>query len=195
MRLGIMGGTFNPVHYGHLIAGQEVKEKMNLDKIIFIPSAHPPHKDEKELDGARDRLAMLKLALGQDPYFSLSTLEIDRGGKSYSFATLRALHKIYGPQTEFFFILGTDAMRDIFSWKNVSEFLRLCRLIVINRPGFSRRFLKKKMPPFHFVRVTPVAISSRNIRKRVREGKPIIYLVPGKVEAYIKRHNLYRCDA
>lgn len=195
MRLGIMGGTFNPVHYGHLIAGQEVKEKMNLDKIIFIPSAHPPHKDEKELAGARDRLAMLKLALGQAPYFSLSALEIDRGGKSYSFVTMRALHKLSGPETRFFFILGTDAMRDIFSWKNVEEFLKLCRLIVINRPGFSRGALKKKMPPFHFVRVTPVAISSHHIRKRVREGKPITYLVPEKVEAYIKRHNLYRCGA
>lgn len=186
-----MGGTFNPVHYGHLIAAQEVKEKMNLDKIIFIPSAHPPHKDEKELAPATDRLNMLKLALGKDPYFSLSALEIDRGGKSYSFQTMRALHKIYGPEAIFFFILGTDAMRDIFSWKNVDEFLRLCQLIVINRPGFSVRHLKKKMPPFHFVMVTPVAISSRVIRKRVQEGKPIRYLVPGKVEVYIKSHKLY----
>lgn len=186
-----MGGTFNPVHYGHLIAGQEVKEKMNLDKIIFIPSAYPPHKDEKELAPATDRLNMLKLALGKDPYFSISTLEIDRGGKSYSFKTMRALRKIYGPKAIFFFILGTDAMRDIFTWKKVDEFLKLCQLIVINRPGFLLRYLKKKMPPFHFVRVTPAAISSRVIRKRVQEGKPIRYLVPEKVEAYIKKHNLY----
>ena len=186
-----MGGTFNPVHYGHIIAGQEVKEKMGLDKITFIPSAHPPHKDEKDLASATDRLHMLKLALGKDPYFSISTLEIDRGGKSYSFQTMRALPKIYGPKAEFFFILGTDAIRDIFTWKKADEFLSLCRLIVINRPGFSIRHLKKKMPPFHFVRVTPVAISSRVIRKRVQEGKPIRYLVPEKVEAYIKSHKLY----
>lgn len=186
-----MGGTFNPIHYGHLIASQEVKEKLGLDKIIFIPSAHPPHKDERELAPASHRLNMLKLALGKDPYFSISTLEIDRGGKSYSFQTMRALSKIYGPKAEFFFILGTDAIRDIFTWKKVDEFLSLCRLIVINRPGFSIRHLKKKMPPFHFVRVTPVAISSRAIRKRVEQGKPIRYLVPEKVEFYIKSHRLY----
>jgi len=189
VKLGIFGGTFNPVHNAHLVAAQEVREKMKLTRVIFIPSAHPPHKVEKKLAAAAHRLNMLKLAIEKIPYFSVSTLEIDRGGKSYSVDTMRELRKKYGKKTEFFFILGIDAAKEISTWKDVRDFLKMCKLITINRPGFS-----SSPSPLHTptVSVTPIGISSHLIRKRLGEGRPVTYLVPEKVEKYIRRYKLYQ---
>jgi nicotinate-nucleotide adenylyltransferase len=190
MRLGIFGGTFNPVHNGHLIAAEEVREKMELDRILFIPVAIPPHKVEKDLAQASHRFNMLRLATYGNPHFSVSDIEIQRGGKSYSIDTIAELRKRYR-EAEFFFILGIDAARDIFTWKDADKFLKLCNLVVVKRPGFLLRGLKNKIPSMQMVSTTPVGISSSNIKKRLREGKPIRYLVPEKVEGYIKRHRLY----
>lgn len=193
MRIGVIGGTFNPVHYGHLIAGMEVKEKMSLKKIIFIPSALPPHKGLKNLASAKDRLAMVKLALRNNPYFFVSTLEIDRGGKSYSVETIKALKELYGKRAEVFFILGVDAVKEIFTWKKVDEFLSLCRLIVLSRPGYSWRGPGKRLHRTRSIQITPIGISSSLIRERIKEGKSISFLVPERVEDYIRRHHLYKC--
>jgi nicotinate-nucleotide adenylyltransferase len=190
-RLGIFGGTFNPVHIGHLIAAQEVREKMRLSRVIFVPSAYPPHKIEQDLASARHRLNMLKLAIDKISGFSISTLEIERGGKSYSVDTMRQFKKQYSKTTKFFFILGIDAAAEIFTWKEVNNFLRLCKIIAVNRPGLSLKNVSKKPPSKHIVSVIPIGISSSLIRKRITEGKPINYLVPEKVEKYIKRHKLY----
>lgn len=191
MKLGVFGGTFNPVHNGHLVAAQEVREKMNLSEIIFIPSAYPPHKVEDDLASSTHRLNMLKFAIDSTPYFSISTLEIDRGGKSYSVDTMRALRKNYGKKAELFFILGIDAVAEIFTWKDVNEFLKMCELIAVNRPGLSLKDVSKKLPSIHIVSVTPIGISSSLIRSRIKEGKPITHLVPEKVEEYIKKYRLY----
>jgi len=184
VRLGVFGGTFNPIHNAHLVAAQEVKEKMGLSRIIFIPSAHPPHKVERNLASARHRLNMVKLAIEKIPYFSVSTLEIDRGGKSYSVDTMRQLRKKYGKKTKIFFILGIDAAKEISTWKDVRDFLKMCKLITINRPGF--------LSSRSTVSVTPIGISSNLIRRRLHEGKPITWLVPEKVEIYIRRYKLYQ---
>ncbi len=191
MRLGILGGTFNPVHNGHLVAAQEVREKMDLSRIIFIPSAYPPHKTEEDLASAKHRLNMLKLAIDRKPYFTVNTIEIDRGGKSYSVDTMKEIKKLYKKDTKFFFILGIDAVTEIFTWKDVKVFLSMCELVAVNRPGLSLKDVSKKLPPVNIVTVTPIGISSSLIRERLREGKPIAYLVPEKVEKYIKRYKLY----
>ena len=191
VKLGILGGTFNPVHIGHLVAGQEVIEKMALNKIIFIPSAHPPHKSEEDLAPARHRLRMLKLAVQKKPFFHVNTLEIERRGKSYSVETMKALRRAYGKKAEFFFILGTDAVAEIFTWKDVNKFLKMCKLIVVERPGFSFKGVKKELPCIHSVSMTHIGISSSQIRQRLHEGKPISHLVPEKVEEYIKKYRLY----
>ena len=197
VKLGIFGGTFNPVHNAHLVAAQEVREKMKLTRVIFVPSAHPPHKVEKNLAAAAHRLNMLKLAIEKIPYFSVSTLEIDRGGKSYSVDTMRELRKKYGKKTEFFFILGIDAAKEISTWKDVREFLKMCKLITINRPGFPSSPSPWHAPTVsvrrsHPFRGTPIGISSHLIRKRLGEGRPVTYFVPEKVEKYIRRYKLYQ---
>ncbi len=192
VKIGVFGGTFNPVHNAHLVAAQEVREKMELTRIIFIPSAHPPHKVEKNLAAAAHRLNMLKLAIEKIPYFSVSTLEIDRGGKSYSVDTMRQLRKQYGKKAEFYFILGVDAVMDISTWKDVERFLDLCNLVVINRPGFSLVNAKGDLPSMRTLSITSIGISSSHIKNRIKEGKPITYMVPEKVEKYIRRYKLYQ---
>ncbi|MBL7171076.1 MAG: nicotinate-nucleotide adenylyltransferase [Candidatus Omnitrophica bacterium] len=192
VKIGIFGGTFNPVHNAHLVAAQEVREKMELTRVIFVPSAHPPHKVEKNLAAAAHRLNMLKLAIEKIPYFSVSTLEIDRGGKSYSVDTMRELRKKYGKKTEFYFILGVDAVMDISTWKDVDTFLDLCNLVVINRPGFSLANAKGELPSMRTLSITSIGISSSYIKNRIKEGKPITYMVPEKVEKYIRRYKLYQ---
>lgn len=192
VKIGIFGGTFNPVHNAHLVAAQEVREKMELTRVIFVPSAHPPHKVEKNLAAAAHRLNMLKLAIEKIPYFSVSTLEIDRGGKSYSVDTMRELRKKYGKKTEFYFILGVDAVMDISTWKDVDTFLDLCNLVVINRPGFSLANAKGELPSMRTLSITSIGISSSHIKNRIKEGKPITYMVPEKVEKYIRRYKLYQ---
>ena len=192
VKIGVFGGTFNPVHNAHLVAAQEVREKMELTRVIFVPSAHPPHKVEKNLAAAAHRLNMLKLAIKKIPYFSVSTLEIDRGGKSYSVDTMRQLRKQYGKKAEFYFILGVDAVMDISTWKDVERFLDLCNLVVINRPGFSLVNAKGDLPSMRTLSITSIGISSSHIKNRIKEGKPITYMVPEKVEKYIRRYKLYQ---
>jgi nicotinate-nucleotide adenylyltransferase len=212
MRIGIFGGTFNPIHLAHLRSAEEVREAQHLDRILFIPSATPPHKRRNGLAPAPHRLAMVRLAIRGNPHFRVSTIEIDRRGRSYSVDTLRALHAQL-PQTCFFFILGMDAFREISTWKEYTHLFDLCNLAVTSRPAYDaapplrslpvavradfcyRRDLKRLEHrtgnQLIFQRISDLDISASAIRQRLQRGLSIRYLVSTSIERYIARHRLY----
>ncbi|MGQ9824425.1 MAG: nicotinate-nucleotide adenylyltransferase [Desulfotomaculales bacterium] len=197
-RIGLMGGTFDPVHHGHLVAAEEARYQFSLERVIFIPAGRPPHKVSREISSARHRLAMTKLAIESNPFFDLSTVEIDRPGLSYTINTVRDMRRIY-PRAEFFFITGADAVLEILSWKHIDELLDKCNFIAAKRPGYRLGKLRDKLPGISEVQfgriavmeVPALAISSTDIRERVRMGRPIKYLLPESVEKYIREHGLY----
>jgi nicotinate-nucleotide adenylyltransferase len=200
MRIGILGGTFNPVHMGHLVLAQDALEEYELDKVLFVPCATPAHKEASSLAPARHRVAMLELALEHDPRFEVSMVELDRGGVSYTIDTVEAL-SVVDPTAELFFIIGGDTLFEIHSWRQVERLLSLCEFIVMARPGFEDRELTAQAlrlddpwPERLAARVTAmhqVEVSSSDIRMRVAEGLSIRYLVPPEVAMYICEHNLY----
>lgn len=200
-RLGIFGGTFNPVHLGHLIMAQDALEAFDLVKVLFVPCDLPPHKDAARLAPAAHRAAMLEKAIEDNPDFEICDIEISRGGTNYSIDTVRHLRKLY-PCHELFFIIGSDSLMELHQWKDINELLRLCTFVTFVRPAFVpgktlgkalkleaglRRSLIKNMVAVH-----QIDISSSDIRHRVAEGMNIRYLVPGAVEMYIGEHNLYK---
>jgi len=197
-RIGIMGGTFDPLHYGHLVAAEMARYEFGLAKVVFVPSGSPPHKVGRKITPAEDRLEMVRLAVKDNPFFEVSTVEIQRKGYSYTVDTLRYMHELY-PDHELFFITGTDAFREIFTWKDVESLLSLSHFIGASRPGFNpQEFLEQlneKYPEFlshmHLFDVPALAISSTDIRLRVKEGKPIRYLLPEPVRLYIEKKGLY----
>ncbi len=187
-RIGILGGTFNPVHVGHLLIAQDALEQAGLDQVIFIPSAKPPHKAAPDLASPRQRWHMLQLALAGNPRFTADDVELRRGGKSYSIDTVVELQRRQ-PRAEFFFIIGSDSVQELHRWKEADRLVRLCRFIVLARPGFrvtgplARRC---KVVTGHLCE-----IASREIRQRVRRGESIRYLVPDAVFRYIHARKLY----
>ena len=192
MKLAIMGGTFNPPHLGHLICAEEVYDHFKFDKVTFVPSARPPHKDNSEILDAQHRYTMTLLATRDNPHFEVSRIELDRPGQSYSIETVREFKRKYGRDTEIYWIAGADSVLEMFSWKDVDVLLSICKFVAINRPGYDlsqadERFLKK----VQLFRVTDVDISASEIRRRVRQGKSIKYLVPPDVESYIYENGLY----
>ena len=190
--MGILGGVFDPIHYGHLVVAREVREELSLDRVFFVPSASPPHKEESSLAPAKDRYRMAVLATRGDPYFSVSSLEIRRPGKSYSIETVKKFQKIYGPEVEIYFITGADAVLEIVTWKDVDELLRLCKFVVVPRPGFDIGKLEKRYrEQVQVVKVSALQISSTDIRNRLRQGRSVRYLIPERVERYIRRRGLY----
>jgi nicotinate-nucleotide adenylyltransferase len=212
MRIGIFGGTFNPIHLAHLRSAEEVREALHLDRVLFVPSATPPHKQRAGLAAAAHRLAMVKLAIAGHPAFRVSTIEIDRGGPSYSIDTVRAL-RLRMPRARFTLILGLDAFRDIGTWKQYADLFTLCDFVVTSRPPCTAEPLRRALPVavradfcyqsktrtlehrtgtrITFVRLTDLAISASEIRARVLRGASIRFLVPYPVERYIARHHLY----
>jgi nicotinate-nucleotide adenylyltransferase len=134
--VAIFGGTFNPIHFGHLLIAEEVRTKFNLDKVIFVPTNLPPHKNPSDLVSARQRWLMTHLATVSNPCFEVSTFEIDSGGKSYAVDTIKHFHKFFGEKVKLYFIIGADALMELSSWKNVGEILKLCRFIAVSRPGY-----------------------------------------------------------
>ena len=193
MKLAVMGGTFNPPHLGHLICAEEVNDRFKFDKVMFIPSARPPHKDNNEILDAQHRYTMTVLATKDNPRFEVSRIELDRPGRSYSIETVRQLREIYGQDTEIYWIVGADAILEMFIWKDIDELLTLCRFIAISRPGYDlsqadSRFMER----VQVFQTTDVDISATEIRRRVKQGKSIKYLVPPKVENYIYENGLYR---
>jgi nicotinate-nucleotide adenylyltransferase len=203
--VAIFGGTFNPIHFGHLSIAEEIRTKFNLDKIIFVPTNQPPHKDPSDLVSPRQRWLMTHLATVSNPCFEVSTFEIDNGGKSYSIDTIKHFHKHFGDKVKLHFIIGADMLVEIASWKNIGEILKLCRFIVVSRPGydvqkiFDQYFLASKNMTIASelignILVEDVAmfdVSSTTIRQKIKEWKSIKYLVPEPVEQFIHNQQLY----
>ncbi|MCD5390720.1 nicotinate-nucleotide adenylyltransferase [candidate division NPL-UPA2 bacterium] len=193
MRIGILGGTFNPIHYGHLLVAAQVREKFDLEKVIFVPSASPPHKNHPDIAPPRDRYQMTVLATQSNTFFSVSDLELQRPGKSYSVETVKELLNIYGKDTRLYFITGTDAILEIFTWKAKEELLKLCQFVVATRPGFHTAKIDKAIArQIYLLKIPNLDISSTDIRSRIKEGRTIKYLLPEKVEEYIYKHGLYK---
>ncbi|MCX5657328.1 MAG: nicotinate-nucleotide adenylyltransferase, partial [Candidatus Omnitrophica bacterium] len=189
MRIGILGGTFNPIHLGHLILAEEAIDLVGLEKIIFIPCYIPPHKSSKGIIQAAARLKMVNLAIGSNARFSVSDIEAKVKRKSYTINTLRALKKVFPMHTDFFLIVGSDALEELPRWKNFKEIQKLAKVIVAVRPGFKAA---KKQYTNKLIKISQLGISSSDIRMRVKKGFSIRYLVPDKVEGYIRRNSLYR---
>lgn len=188
MKIGILGGTFNPIHIGHLILAEEARDRLKLDKVIFMPVYIPPHKNSSELIKATARYSMCLLAIKNNSHFQVSKLEIEREGKSYSVETLKEIRKQYGKDTELFFLTGSDSLRELFSWKDVNDIFKLSQFVVAERPGYPIEKLPREVK---VVLITPIEVSSSLIRERVREGKSIRYLVTDEVRDYIIKNNLY----
>ena len=195
MRLGIYGGTFDPVHNAHLAVAKGVYKQLSLDEVIFIPAGQPWFKEP--VSSAEHRLEMVRLAIFGEPQFSISTIEIERAGPTYSIDTLNKLQTRRAPDA-LFFIMGWDSFSELPEWKQSRELVSLCRLIVFNRPGVEKpdlRQLEKEIPGISqrvsLLEMPPVDISSTEIRKRVKQGLSIQGMVPPKVKRYIRQHKLY----
>lgn len=196
--IGIMGGTFNPIHMGHLILAQEVQDKMNLDRVIFIPVGNPPHKQMNDIVSAEHRLGMVKLATENNEKFCVSDIEIKRQGKTYTYDTLRQLHEIYY-DNKIYFIIGYDTLKEMDTWRKISEVCKLCSFIVVNRNNdyneMNEEIEKKKNKydaHIHVVEIPNIEISSTNIREKLFLNKSIKYIVPDNVLNYIYNNGLYR---
>ena len=188
--VGIFGGTFNPVHYGHLIAAQTVGVELKLDETIFVPCAHPPHKTERELAPAKDRLAMIRLAIRNNPFFAVSDFEIKKGGKSYSIDTVKYFRGLYPKGTRFFFIVGTDAAECLNTWKNIGELIKMVKFVGVNRPGYKPRV--RHSIKFKSMEIPGMEISSSFIRHCRHRGRSIRYLTHERVVEYIYKKNIYK---
>ena len=188
MKIGILGGTFNPIHIGHLILGEEALWKLKLDKLIFVPAYLPPHKDQEEILGAEHRFKMALSAIEGNPKFEVSRIEMDSKQTSYSVDTLKRFKEQYGPSAEFFFITGSDSLKELVSWKEIDEIFKLSKFIVAKRPGFPIGEIPSEVQA---VVITEIEVSSSEIRKRLKERKSIRYLVPDKVREYIEENRLY----
>jgi nicotinate-nucleotide adenylyltransferase len=195
LKIVVMGGTFNPPHIAHLICAEEVYDLLKFDKVLFIPSARPPHKNSNEIVDANHRYEMTILATKDNPHFEVSRIELDRPGRSYTIETVKELKQQYGDSSEIHWIVGADAILEMLSWKSINELLEICNFVGINRPGYDisradERILKKVTP----LSVTNLDISSSEIRRRINQGLSIRYLVPTEVEDYIYRNGLYSHD-
>ncbi len=202
-KIGIMGGTFNPVHNGHLVTAQEALSQFKLDKVIFIPTGNPPHKVEREIASAEDRYIMTVIATSSNGNFFVSRMEIDRKEKSYAIDTVRQLRRKYGKNSSLYFITGADAILEILTWKNTDEIITLCKFIAATRPGYDMtriEDLRKKLfsinedsyKKIYIMEIPALSISSTDIRDRVKSGRPIDYLLPEGVSNYILKHELYK---
>lgn len=188
MKIGILGGTFNPIHIGHLILAEETREKLKLDKVIFVPAYLPPHKDNSVIAQAVVRLAMVRLAIRANKYFLASDIEIKRSGRSYTIDTLVEFKKEY-PKDELYFIIGSDLLTYLDEWKELLEIIKMVKFIVATRPGYPL----EKIPSYiSTVAIRAVDISGFEIRRAIREDKSFRYLVPEVVFNYINRNKLYR---
>jgi nicotinate-nucleotide adenylyltransferase len=218
MRLGVLGGTFNPIHNGHLAIARQTREALGLDRILFIPTNDPPHKPHQGLAPAKDRYEMVRLAIGSDPLFVISDIELRRSGTSYSIDTVRQLQHEYGPESELFFLIGLDAFLDFPTWHEPETLLTLCSFVVISRPGLSFQALSTLplLPPLlqqalldldrgvnsrltvpmgtHSLiclRLPPSDVSASGIRSKFKQGFPTANLLPPQVESYILQHHIY----
>lgn len=192
-RIGVMGGTFDPIHHGHLVAASEVADRFHLDEVIFVPTGQPWQKEGKTISPAEDRYLMTVIATAANPRFSVSRVDIDRGGPTYTIDTLRDLRELY-PDEALYFITGADALSSIMSWRDWEEMFQLAEFVGVTRPGYE---LREDMLPadiqerVHPVEIPAMAISSTDCRTRAAEGRPVWYLVPDGVVQYISKNSLY----
>lgn len=197
-RLGILGGTFDPIHIGHLATAEAVRMEYDLDTILFIPSANPPHKQDVDVTDAEHRYAMTVLATESNPHFAVSKIEMERKGLSYTIYTLKELLEIYGADTELYFITGSDALAELHTWQNIHGVLELTHFIAASRPGVDRTaetidsFGELGRQKIHPLTIPELEISATDIRRRVSQGRSVRYIVPDAVIDYIEEHKLYQ---
>lgn len=198
-RYGIMGGTFDPIHTGHLVVADEVRKEFKLDKVIFMPTGDPPHKNSKNVSKGEKRYEMTLLATITNPFFEISRLELDRKGTTYTIDTILELKKMYDNEVELFFITGADSLLELHTWKDSEKILELCKIIAATRPGYDIEHMEgrlKELNELHKDKITTITtpglqISSTDIRKRVKSSMSIKYLIPESVEMYINKYKLY----
>jgi len=198
MDIGILGGTFDPIHRGHLVIAEEVKNRLGLAEVLFIPAGQPLLKTTSSISAVEHRVQMTRLAIADKPYFKLSTVDIDRTGPSYTVETVAQLKKQYGAGDRLFFIVGWDSLSQLPRWKNPDQLISMCRLVAVPRPGFSPpdiTLLEATIPGLSqniiSLDITRVDVSSSQVRDRVSRGLPVDHLVPEPVERYIREHGLY----
>ena len=192
LRIGVMGGTFDPIHHGHLVAASEVAHFFSLDEVIFVPTGQPWQKDGREVSAPEDRYLMTVIATASNPRFWVSRVDIDRPGPTYTIDTLRELRAARGPDAEFFFITGADALEQIMTWQDADELFKLAHFVGCTRPG--HRLSGAGLPDdrVSLIEVPALAISSTTCRQRIAAGAPIWYLVPDGIVQYISKRRLYR---
>jgi nicotinate-nucleotide adenylyltransferase len=193
-RVGVMGGTFDPIHHGHLVAASEVQAWFDLDEVVFVPTGDPWQKSDRQVTTAEHRYLMTVVATAANPRFNVSRVDIDREGKTYTIDTLRDL-KAEMPDAELFFITGADALADIFTWRDVEELFELANFVGCTRPGYEMdpaTLAKIPADKVTMVEIPALAISSTDCRERTRRGEPVWYLVPDGVVQYIEKRGLYR---
>jgi len=200
-KIGVLGGTFDPIHNGHLIAAQTVYDKLKLDKVIFIPTGNTTYKESENISTGETRYTMTSLAIEKNDRFCVSSIEIDKVGVSYTEDTINELRRHCDSDAEIYFILGADVMQAVIGWKGFNRLIKLCKFVVVTRPGYSYNvvgnketleYLKRKNVEIQFLEVPAIDISSSYIRTAVGEGKSIKYLLPDEVEKYIVLHRLYK---
>jgi nicotinate-nucleotide adenylyltransferase len=200
MRLGLYGGTFDPVHFGHLLLGESCREALQLDEVWFVPTGNPPHKPGVVISPARERREMLELALAGLPQFHVSRIEIDRPGPHYTVETLRLL-KAERPDDELFLLIGSDSLHELHTWREPTEIARLATIVAVNRgnataavEGNAQEYLLEfgVSVPVQTVQMPPIGISATDLRRRVAADRSIRFQTPRAVEQYIRAHRLYR---
>lgn len=193
-RIGIMGGTFDPIHHGHLVAASEVQDAFGLDEVIFVPTWAQPFKKNRRVSEAEHRYLMTVIATASNPRFTVSRVDIDRGGTTYTIDTLHDIAKEY-PGAELYFITGADALAQILTWKDAEELFTLARMVGVTRPGHVLDRSELPQDRVSLMEVPAMAISSTDCRDRVSMGVPVWYLVPDGVVQYIRKYGLYRSIA
>lgn len=188
MKIGILGGTFNPIHIGHLILAEEAREKLQLDKVIFVPAYLPPHKDNSDIASAQHRYEMVDLAIKTNKHFSVSEIEIKRDGRSYTIDTVNEFKELY-PSDELYFIIGSDLLNYLDGWKDLDQVRKLVKFIVATRPGYP---LEKIPAKICTLAIRAVDVSAFEVRRCIKQGRSFRYLVPEAVYDYIKKQGLYR---
>ncbi|QHC63069.1 nicotinate-nucleotide adenylyltransferase [Rathayibacter festucae] len=188
-RIGVMGGTFDPIHHGHLVAASEVAQSFDLDEVVFVPTGRPWHK--KTVTPPEHRYLMTVIATASNPRFTVSRVDIDRVGTTYTIDTLRDIHLAH-PDAELFFITGADAVEQILSWKDHDELWELAHFVAVSRPGHALSVSGLPAQDVSLLEIPALAISSTDCRSRVNRGDPVWYLVPDGVVQYISKHHLYR---
>jgi nicotinate-nucleotide adenylyltransferase len=201
-RAGVFGGTFDPVHYGHLVVAEEVYVTLQLAEMVFVPTGQPPHKTKEAVAAAEHRLAMLELAIASNPHFTISRVDLDRPGPSYTVDTLRLLRKQWGEETAIYFVIGGDSLEELLRWRDPVGILeQLTYLVTVRRPGYNESeeyydLLEARLPGLKqrllVVEAPQFEISATDLRLRVAEGRPIKYQTPESVESFIVQYGLYR---